>query len=307
MRKLNNKKIRWIIRHKQLGKTNKQLAISQKISVRWVKALYAEYKAPGKIPTIHKPGRKKQGISKETIDLILSEHTIQPCNALLLEKIVYSKYRLNLSHNTIHMVLKQSGLAKDGPKKQKQRKWVRYERKHSLSLVHTDWHESKAVPGKHVIAYLDDASRKMLSCMEFNNANTENSIIGLQKAQLEAEPFGGINTILSDRGAQFYPNKKDENGEAKHEFQQYLVEQGIGYIASGVNHPQTNGKIEKWFDCYEKHRKRFNTLEEFVKWYNDVRVHMSLNMRHAETPSQAFIRKLEPAVWFKKWDKWFNW
>lgn len=307
MKKLNNKKINYIIKHVEKGEPTAKFSTIYKVSQRRIQQLHKQYKLTGKIPTIRKPGRAKKQIPKDTIALILKEYTIQPSNALVLEKIIYAKHRLRIPHNTIHMVLRQSGLARNEPKKQQQRKWVRYERQHSLSLVHTDWHESKVMPGKWVICYEDDASRKLLSCMEFDNANTENSITALQKAQQEAEPYGVIDTILSDHGTQFYPNKKDEQGNAEHKFQQYLVQQGIGYIASGVNHPQTNGKIEKWFHCYEKHRNRFNTLEEFVDWYNDIRVHMSLNMRHAETPSKAFVRKLSPEIWFSVWEKWFNW
>lgn len=304
MKKLNNKKVRYIIKHVEKGEPTAKFSTIYTISQRRIQQLHKQYKLTGKIPTLNKPGRTKKQIPNETIALILNEYQQQPCNALLLEKIIFAKHRLRIPHNTIHMVLKRSGLARNEPKKQKQRKWVRYERRHSLSLVHTDWHESKVVLGKWVIGYEDDASRKLLSCMEFDNANTENSITALQKAQQEAEPYGGINTILSDRGTQFYPNKGEE---PTHKFQQYLVQQGIGFIPSGVNHPQTNGKIEKWFHCYEKHRNRFNTLEEFVQWYNDKRVHMSLNMRRAETPSKAFIRKLSPEVWFNVWEKWFNW
>ena len=54
-----------------------------------------------------------------------------------------------------------------------------------------------------------------------------------------------------------------------------------------MNHPQTVGKLERFHQTYEKHRGRFATLEEFVQWHNDVRVHM----RHVETPSQAFVRR----------------
>jgi len=37
-------------------------------------------------------------------------------------------------------------------------------------------------------------------------------------------------------------------------------------------------------------------LSELLDWYND-RMQWSLNMWYAETPNQAFIRKLPPEVW----------
>jgi len=97
------------------------------------------------VPVLKACGRKKKAISQEIVGIILSEYKVQPCNAVLLQNIIQSKHKLRIPHNTIHMVLKGQGFAKDEPKKQKQRKWVRFERKHSLSLVQIDWHECKAI------------------------------------------------------------------------------------------------------------------------------------------------------------------
>ena len=71
----------------------------------------------------------------------------------------------------------ENGLASEQESKQKRRKpWVRYEREHSLSAVHMDWHISRAVFGKQVCVVLDDASRKVLSGGEFESASAENSV-----------------------------------------------------------------------------------------------------------------------------------
>jgi len=51
-----------------------------------------------------------------------------------------------------------------------------------------------------------------------------------------------------------------------------------------VRYLQSNGKIERWFECYGRHREAFKTINEFLYWYNDL--------RPLETPSQAFARKL---------------
>jgi len=65
------------------------------------------------------------------------------------------------------MYLKASGLAQDDPNKKKRRKWVRYERKHSLSAGHIDWHERDGTRIK-VCVILDDASRMILAGGEFD-------------------------------------------------------------------------------------------------------------------------------------------
>jgi putative transposase len=64
------------------------------------------------------------------------------------------------------MYLKAEGLAQEDLKKQKRRKWVRYERKRSLSAGHIDWHELDRTDVK-VCVILDDASSIVLAGGEF--------------------------------------------------------------------------------------------------------------------------------------------
>lgn len=76
-------------------------------------------------------------------------------------------------------------------------------------------------------------------------------------------------------------------------FQQYLVNRKINHILGRVQHPQTNGKIERFFETSQSKIGLFNSIEEFVTWYNTKRPHMSLNWDELETPIQAFYRKVD--------------
>ncbi|MCC7573918.1 MAG: integrase core domain-containing protein, partial [Candidatus Methanofastidiosum sp.] len=76
-------------------------------------------------------------------------------------------------------------------------------------------------------------------------------------------------------------------------FQIALRELGIEHILSGVSHPQTNGKIERFFGTLEQKLKYFKSIEEFMNFYNKKRPHMSLNLDVLETPEKAFYRRLE--------------
>src|SRR3989338_6993125 len=227
MKKLNNKQIKYIVNRLDMGEETSKFATIYKVTQRRIQQLYDQYERTGNIPVLKSPGRKKKEITKETIDLILKEHESQLSGALILEKFIQSKYKLRIPHNTIHMVLKGNDLAKNEPKKQKQRKWVRFERKHSLSLVQIDWHESKAVPGKQLITYLDDASRKILAAGEYDNATTENSVKTLEPAVENTAEYGSIECILSGNDSQFLV-----------EFNKALDKHEIGHIYSSANHPQ---------------------------------------------------------------------
>jgi hypothetical protein len=108
--------------------------------------------------------------------------------------------------NTIHRIMLEKGFASEQESKQKRRKpWVRYERDHSLSAVHMDWHISRAVPGKQVCDVLADASRKVLSGDEFDSASSENSILLLKEAleTYRSKYNLGIRECISDHGLNF--------------------------------------------------------------------------------------------------------
>ncbi len=156
-------------------------------------------------------------------------------------------------------------------------------------MTHTDYLEHEK---KHIVAVEDDASRKILPIGEFSNATAENAIKVLKKAEFKAKEYCGlIFAINTDRGSQFYASagKKKKKGTSK--FERYLMEQGIKHIVSKKNNPQTNGKIERWFQEYIKHRHRFETAQEFADWYNN-RIHGALKLEWGETPNEAFVRKL---------------
>ena len=302
MKKLNQKKIRWIIRWKENGKSVKDLALAQRISERRVKQLWAKYRKTNKIPILSKSGRKSKPIKEEHRRIIEEAYKDYCIGPLALEKVIQRKYKLHIPHNTIYKYMLNNNLIIENPKKKKQRKWVRYEREHSLSLVHTDWCDYK---GKQVIAFIDDASRMVLSCAEFNEATTKNTIIALNKAIKFVKPYDSITQLITDHGTQFTANKRDKKGEAEHTFEQYLKNIDIELIHSKIKHPQTNGKIERWFSTYQKHRYRFDNLEDFVDWYNNKKPHMSLNFNKAETPSEAFIRKIRTGIWIGLVSNWF--
>ena len=59
------------------------------------------------------------------------------------------------------------------------KKLVRYERYHSNSLWHTDFCE---INRKHVIAYIDDASRLITGYGVFDAATTDNALSVLRAA-----------------------------------------------------------------------------------------------------------------------------
>ncbi len=75
-----------------------------------------------------------------------------------------------------------------------------------------------------------------------------------------------------------------------------------------MNHPQTNGKIERFYGTGEQKLPLFDyDVDVFVEWYNRVKPHMSLSLtgRRYDTPHEAFWCKL-PEEWILQYtNPWF--
>ena len=305
MVKMTNRRIKlgidWVLKK---GETINQVAYTFDISPRRIEQLVKLFKETGKYPILNPKRRPKVPLTEDQKKIIKQAYSESYFGARMLRHHIIKKYKQKIHQNKIHEYLLEIGLAKPDPKKQKKRKRCRYQRDHSLSLLHADYMETEGI---HVIAYEDDASRKILSIGEFNNATTDNALKVLKNAENEVmEVNGSIESINTDRGSQFYPNKKDKNGEADSVFRDYLQSKRIIHIPSRRNNPQTNGKIERWFQEYLRHRNKFNSANEFKDWYND-RIHGSLELEWGETPNEAFVRKMQPESILGRYFSVFGW
>ena len=283
--KLTRKKLLETLRRKNDGWTTYQVRKIAGISIRRVNQVYTEYLATGQIPQIGKKnGRPAKPISEEEVATVKEAYEKYRVSAASLRKLIDRDNGIRINHNRIHRILLQLGYAKPLKKQHiRKKKWKRYERRHSLTAVHIDWH----FDGKKrqwIFAVIDDASRKILALLEGGRATTQRSIEGMELALRH----GKIKQCISDHGAQFIHNL---GGKSK--FKAFLKQQGVKHILCKIKHPQSNGKIEKWFQIYKRHRQAFETKEEFLTWYNEVRPHLSLRFEELETPQLAFLRKMK--------------
>jgi transposase InsO family protein len=204
-----------------------------------------------------------------------------------LERLIERDHKIHIPHNRIHKILVDMELAKQLQKRVKRKlNWIRYQRRHSLTAVHIDWHFC-AKERIWVFAVIDDASRKILALLECAARSTDSSIRGMELAL----KHGQIRQCISDHGAEFISNL---GGKSK--FAGFLARHGIKQILCKIKHPQSNGKVEKWFHLYDTHRWHFSTADKFVIWYNEVRPHRSLKFEILETPEMAFQRKMRAEV-----------
>lgn len=295
MVKLNDKRIRWIINNTLSGKVStKEAAEIYNVSQRWIQKIVNRYKQEGTYPVMNPNRRPRTYLTENQKRLIDKGFNDSYFGAKMLRHHIRNVYGENIPQNKIHQYMREKGYSIENKRKQKPRKRCRYEREYSLELLHLDFTEHE---DKQVLAILDDASRDMIALGEFDNATTDNVIILFERARKELGALAQfIKEVNTDRGTQFYANKRNKNKEADHKFVEYLDSLGINHIPSRVKNPQTNGKMERWFQEYKKHRHKKNSAEEFRRWYNN-RIHGALRYNRGETPQKAFIHKISPGIW----------
>jgi transposase InsO family protein len=287
--KLTPAKINYIIRAKANNVSSRIIAIEMKVSARTVNRVWGHWVRNKEPLTPKKFGRPKTHLQEADKLLIVQIHKEQNCGARRLEKVIEHKYGKHIPHNAIHQFLLENNLAHEDKRKKKRRKpWIRYQRTYSLSAVHLDWHTSR-INGKEVCVVLDDSSRFILAGGEFIRATGDVSIDLVRKVLDDFGDVRKIREVITDHGSQFFANKTDKNGDSESAFSAFLAENGIKHILARVKHPQTNGKVEKWYHTYEKNRKLFDDFDKFLSWYNSVRYHESLDKKHyLQTPEDAF-------------------
>ena len=170
-----------------------------------------------------------------------------------------------VSQRQIQKIYKKYGFKMNRRKRPSQIKFVKYEWPKPNALWHTDWTECPFT-NKQLIAFIDDHSRFIVHAEYFENATTENTILAFANA---ISRYGTPENILTDNGVQFHIHGK---------FEEFCKLKGIKHILGRVHHPQTNGKIERWFGTYKmEYDERFSCMEDFLKFYNEVRIHQGIN------------------------------
>jgi putative transposase len=249
--------------------------------------LAAKYKKEGKgAYKAKKAGRPRYSLNKNFVKKIIEVRKTTDYGSQKLQ-FVLNRAGFKVSQHIVQRVLDEAKLTEPCPKRRGQRKYVRFQWPISNFMWHCDWSQYKR---KWYLTYIDDRSRRIMAAAEFDNANEENAIFLLHQAILtnEVSPY----IILSDKGTQFYNSKKNKKGERTLSlFERELEELGIKFWTARRNHPQTNGKQERWFGSMKKRFEKHpdESLQDFIKWYNEERIHHALDYK---TPNEVYWEHL---------------
>ncbi len=141
MRKLDQSKVEYIVAEKRKGTKNGIIAESMDITVRYVQILWARFKDTPKDKIVFPAtmGRPRRGPpTRHERSAVLSARRALRSGA----NRIWGHLRragMAVPKGVIHTILRESGDAVKHKRKQRRRKWVRYERKYSNSMWHTDY------------------------------------------------------------------------------------------------------------------------------------------------------------------------
>ncbi len=281
MYKLSFEKRVWIVKQLLKGNSPIKIALAQKVNRSLVYQLKEKYKDYGWDGLRdHKTGRSELQLNRNAEIIILDLRRRFGYGACRIEQLLKGK-GFSISHRQIEKLLVRNGLVETNIRKQRPRKWVRFELPNPNDLWHTDWSYDPYTQ-KQLSVYLDDKTRFVTSFGIFLRASAENTI-ALLKSGIAA--FGKPKSVMTDHGSQYYANKSECGQNTQ--FRIALDALGIRHYVTRINRPQTNGKVERFFLSYktEYATGTFADITDYMRHYNETRPHMSLGFK---TPKQIW-------------------
>jgi transposase InsO family protein len=199
-------------------------------------------------------------------------------------------YGTEASASTIGRVIRKFRLQRKH-RPYKKHKYVRFEMPFPMYMVQTDYKEW--APGIYSIWVLDDRSRMILGHRVVRGPTAEAAEELLEEV---VSRHGLPILVLTDHGSHFTTMHK--GGE--HVLERWFSGRKIKHVMGRVNHPQTQGKIERSHGSAKAEMEavwggRPETFEDFEEavgawavFYNNLRVHQSLGYK---TPAEVFFRE----------------
>jgi transposase InsO family protein len=210
-------------------------------------------------------------------------------------QVVLSREGVELARNTIHRILLRHDLVK--PVDQHPAALQRFQRQQPNELWQMDFKGPKGWPQPvGPLSVLDDHSRYLILLAA--NGSTEGQPV---REQLETafHSCGVPEALLMDHGTPWW-NQQSPSGRTK--LSLWLMRQGIRLYWSGVRHPQTQGKIERFHGSLQRalNRRGFPGqhlqawLDAYRREHNHVRPHEALNMKTPATVWHPSSRRYDP-------------
>jgi transposase InsO family protein len=203
-----------------------------------------------------------------------------------------------LSESTINRILKRHDMIPDW--RSHRPATERFERQRPNELWQMDFKGPYRLDGGrcYPLSILDDHSRYVTGLYALSHPNTAS----VSRCLIQTfECYGVPDAMLMDHGIPWWGNA---NGHGLTRLSVALLKQDIRLYFSGIRHPQTQGKVERFHRTLGDHIRRrtqpqtppaFQTLLDcFRKQYNTLRPHEALDMVVPEKRYRPSVRRYNP-------------
>ena len=285
------------------GQSQSEVARTYGVSQGWISRLMARYRLEGEAafePLSRAPASSPGSTPPRTVELVLrlrkqlTEAGLD-AGADTIGWHLAHHHATTLSRATINRILVRAGAVTPDSSKRPKSSYIRFEADQPNETWQSDFTHYRLLDGTdcEILTWLDDCSRYALSVTA--HARVTGPIV-LATFRKVVAGHGVPASTLTDNGLVFttrYAGGKGGRNHLEHELRELNITQKNGH----PNHPQTQGKVERFQQTLKKRlpaqarqpasiTELQTLLDQFIKEYNHQRPHRSLP--HHATPATLY-------------------
>ena len=302
------------------GQSQSQVARTYGVSQGWISRLMARYRLEGEAafePLSRAPASSPGATPPQTVELVLGlrkqlTEAGLDAGADTIGWHLTHTHATTVSRATINRILVRAGTVAPDPSKRPKSSYLRFEAEQPNETWQSDFTHYRLADRRsdatligtdvEILTWLDDCSRYALSLTAHTRVTGPVVLATFRKA---AATHGFPASTLTDNAMVFTTRFAGGRGGRNH-LEHELSERGITQKNGQPNHPQTQGKVERFQQTLKKWLRaqpaQPNTLTElqalldtFAELYNTRRPHRSLPQRATPATLYASLPKAAPS------------
>ena len=288
------------------GRSQGEVARAYGVSQGWVSRLVARYRAEGEAafePRSRRPKTSPRAISPRVTGLIielrkdLAGQGLDAGPATIAWHLRHH-HQARVSPSTVSRYLARAGLVTPEPRKRPRSSYIRFAADQPNECWQADFthYPLASGAGTEILTWLDDHSRLALRVTAFHRV-TGPAVVAEFRAAVAAH--GAPASTLTDNGLVFTTRFSGGRG-GRNGLEAELRRLGITQKNGRPNHPQTQGKVERfqqtlknWLTARHPQPAALADLQQlldtFTSYYNHQRPHRSLPRQ--ATPATAYAAR----------------
>lgn len=305
---VRDERIRFVVQAEQgteMAALCRAFGISRKTGYKWLR----RYRQAGSLLGLeevsrrprHSPGRTASAVEQQVVQL---RREMGGWGSRKLQ-VLLADDQIQLARSTIDQILRRLGVLQAGARSNRPAV-QRFERAMPNELAQMDFKGEYRMSGGgrcYPLSVIDDHSRFSLGLYALGSQRAGE----VQGKLIEwFRQYGLPSAVLIDHGTPWW---SPTNGHGLTKLSVWLIKQDIRLHLSGIRHPQTQGKVERFHRTLDEavsHWGRPQTLAGFAELfarfralYNHRRPHESLGMRPPDSRYQPSSRPYcsQPAQW----------